>query len=860
MTQQLLARPHSENGTSLLAAHLLEVRSLIRDELPSGSDLQAVGMIMGALHDWGKATTYFQSYIRDEKGTQYSKREQEMQRHSLASAYATMYVVDECGYDTELAVAAFLSVARHHGVLKNTSEDRKMYGDANDHTCLEGVQRVLDKTQNVVDTTDGVGCVLLQNAALGETVSTHGLQKYIRSQRPLQLLNTNNSPVVDTPPYEQSLQLYSSLTFADKHSSAGLPNNSNDTPSFSVNELDKHIASLDTPNSGILSDVNTLRENAREEAIEFIRNNTTEDVSGELYSLTLPTGFGKTYTGISAALTRINNRDGRVIYALPFTSIIDQIDSEIQTVFNVSPTDPEYTVHHHLAETRSTDRDTELTRETQQLLGETWRAEFVLTTFVQLFESLAGPRNRESLKLPALRNSTIVLDEPQSLPPRWWAFVARIATVLIEDYNSDVIMMTATQPKIFENTSFTHTPTPIVPDTQAASFEFLNQNPRVRFHLHESIKDSLGTSETEVVSHETAAGQLSNDTSDSVLAVCNTIKSTTTLAEELKGKLSKTTSLNEILECVYQQHGSSIARLDELVNVIVDTVTKTSLQPEEEQPVVVCTLTTRLRPIDRKILLAALRELLETSSSVQLYVLSTQLIEAGVDISFDALYRDEAPIASIVQAAGRCNREFGGDTSRVTIWRLDAPGEGVIIPSRCVYTQPYDLLQATTATFESIYSRRSTTVLPEGVFIREGTIEYYSELYAASGVGSQNSLSDAVDQSRYQDLRADSMIDDGFERVDVFIAVTSTEVGLFEQYCRLNVAYEFKKKNALFDAFSSRICSIPVSSGALQSASLVKFPDKENVFFLNATEYPRQFLFDSAKGIQPATISDRIFV
>lgn len=853
MPSQVLSRPKSAQGASLLAGHLLEVKGIIGRELPNNTELQSVGEIAGAVHDWGKCTDYFQSYLRDPKDAQYTNKEENMQRHSLVGAYATMYVVDNAGYSESLAIAAFLSVARHHGVLKNVDSDRTFYSDTSDRDCLKGIKRVIDKVENVIATRECVGDALLSNAAPTTDVTTQGLLEYIQSQKPLELLNLK-SPISETPTYTSSLQLYSTLTFADKLSAAGLPTNPS-TEQLTVTEIESHIQDLDPSTEGILGSVNKIREESRREAIEGIKRSSE---TGGVYTLTLPTGFGKTFTGLSAALTRANTRDGRVIYALPFTSIIDQVDEEIQNVFGVSPPDPEYTVHHHLRETRSIDGDTELDRDTQQLLGETWQAQCVLTTFVQLFESLAGPQNRESLKLPSLRNSTIILDEPQSLPPKWWAFVARITTVLTEEYNADVVMMTATQPKILENMPFGNSsPTELVPDGRDEAFELLSDRPRVAFNLDESVVAG-DTTETHQVPHSVAADRLAADTADSVLSICNTIDSATTLSTELTNRLSKNTlSLNAVLDDIRGMVGSSQARLEQSINALIEELTTRF----ESCEALVCTLSTNIRPIDRKLLLGTIRELLDMDACPQLYVVSTQLIEAGVDVSFDGLYRDVAPVASVVQAAGRCNRAFEGTQSEVTVWQLAAPGENSGVPSTAIYTDGQNVLRPAFDTFEVLVEQYGSCV-PENAFIDDGIREYYNRLYDSKEVGSVGELVEFVEEGAFESLRSQSMIGTEYEMVDVFVAVTNAEKELYEQYCRCQAHFEFKKCRELLSVMSPRMCSLAVTDEVLSKASVCQFPDREDVLFLDATKktgYTDQYTLEKAHGVQPSTVSDQLF-
>lgn len=132
-------------------------------------------------------------------------------------------------------------------------------------------------------------------------------------------------------------------------------------------------------------------------------------------------------------------------------------------------------------------------------------------------------------------------------------------------------------------------------------------------------------------------------------------------------------------------------------------------------------LSTRLRPIDRLKLIETAKEL--TDRGAPLLTISTQLVEAGVDISFEQVYRDLAPIDSIVQAAGRCNRSFERDEGRVTVWWLDTPEEQTKTPAEAVYNRGTSLLPVAAETLESV--RGDQTTLSETAVARTAVQTYY---------------------------------------------------------------------------------------------------------------------------------------
>ena len=183
---------------------------------------------------------------------------------------------------------------------------------------------------------------------------------------------------------------------------------------------------------------------------------------------------------------------------------------------------------------------------------------------------------------------------------------------------------------------------------------------------------------------------------------------------------------------------------------------------------IVATLTTRLRPVDRSRLIDVLNHILdpETTTPVDgtpLITVSTQLIEAGVDVSFDRLYRDYAPVPSIVQAAGRCNREFGGDAASVTIWRLDSPAESYYVPSELIYGDR-SLLHPTQQALSRVATRDHS--VPEVEMITTGVETYYEALHGKRKTGDRRDrLVAAFDGAKGEQLRNASLVGSDYPTV-----------------------------------------------------------------------------------------------
>lgn len=310
------------------------------------------------------------------------------------------------------------------------------------------------------------------------------------------------------------------------------------------------------------------------------------------FRLTVPTGGGKTRSGLAFALEHaLAHGQQRVIVAVPFLTITDQTAQTFRELF----AEERAVLEHHSGVQAAEAQDDaiapgELWR---RLAAQNWDAPLIVTTTVQLFESLLGRSTSSSRKLHRLANSVIILDEVQTLPPSLLAPILSVLEELTAHYNTTVVLCTATQP------AFAHAPgfaslrdvREIVPEP-ARHFRTLR---RVRYHWP-TAEETWDW--PKVADRMRAASQ--------ALAVLNT------KADAL--------ALLDALEDVRALH-----------------------------------LSTLLCGAHRRDVLALVRQRLADGAHCPL--VSTQVVEAGVDIDFPLVLRAMGPLDRIVQAAGRCNRE-----------------------------------------------------------------------------------------------------------------------------------------------------------------------------------------------------------
>lgn len=306
------------------------------------------------------------------------------------------------------------------------------------------------------------------------------------------------------------------------------------------------------------------------------------------FSLNVPTGGGKTLSSLAFALDHtILNGLRRVVVAIPYTSIIEQTaDVYRQTL---GPLAEAALIEHH------TNLQPKHDTRSNQFGVENWDAPLVVTTNIQLLESLFAYRTTPCRKLHNLANSVIVLDEAQTIPVELLRPVLAALRELVLNYGCSIILCTATQPALEHRADFElgiEAVRPIIP------------NPADLFHALRRVEvRSLGR-----LADDDLAGRLVQERS--VLCIVNTRKHAARLYDKVAAQ-------SEAAECFH--------------------------------------LSTWMCGDHRRSVLKTIRGRLAAKQTCR--VVSTQLVEAGVDLDFPTVYRAETGFDSIAQAAGRCNRE-----------------------------------------------------------------------------------------------------------------------------------------------------------------------------------------------------------
>ena len=789
--QSVYAHDPADGGDTLLnhGGAVSQRATIFADETgavtPDGTPVSRITESGGVLHDIGKATDPFQAYVTDEDAT-VSPHD-----HAPIGAVATFAALSARGLSDRDAVLGFLAVALHHSDFPNRESsldyiDKTYIENENKRESIRSVAEKIDEhdeTRRVADelcrrASDGELRWQQLSAEIASEVVFDDIKGAIRKSPVPGVEAGIDDEQLSERHYAAFLHAWTSLVLADKTVTATLDRETIAT----ARRLHRKTVRDTIEDKDETSSLDALRNEAHETVIPNAERFATDE-SSSVATLRLPTGLGKTLTGLDAAFAIREERDttGPVVYALPYTSIVEQTTDEVGDIFtDCDSTDPAFTVHQYLSETITERESDEITVEeasAASLAAETWGADIIVTTFVQLFESLIGPTNSRGLKLPNLSEATVILDEPQALPETDWPLIQDATAVLTNDWDASAISMTATQPQLFKSDNRFDT-TALVSD--AERFFTAPSVQRVRYTFHDSVPESGSQSENPL-SYERAATTLLEDTASgrSAMAICNTKPSSQQLIdsvhEEAERRNISCCSLNELYDCLAVDGNANPTPAE-----LIERVNQTDAT-EDGDELLTLHLTSRHRPIDRRRLLEVVESLAD--ADVRVIFVATQIVEAGADISFQRVYRDYAPIPNIVQAAGRCNRESESDRGTVTVWQLDTASDpteptdegdagATLLPSEQVYSD-LDQLEATTRALTETVDGESVAGLGDvsSNRINLDAVDGYYGTLIDRGVG-ESDISPIADCD-FAELKEYALIDD--ESVDVLVLKTDDE-------------------------------------------------------------------------------------
>lgn len=838
----------------LLVEHCREVAE--RSDEPSGW-----------IHDIGKATEWFQRYV--DENIEESRIDRSLRTHGRIGAYVAYYCARQRGLDPKTAYVDTISIARHHGNVPNainyirnhlpgtdrwiwiakneldqldleieapTDHNTKALAQARNIDALDGRRTVADYLIGEASDDAGSWPNFLDQFQSGD------LQEEMRAATMKHKLSSSLDPEAFADGgnwYEDLITTYSRIQLADGTAAGNIPEKALRAAPFPSTAIEEHVHGVanEATTDGVTGALNAIRSNVQTEVVDRLQNGVADDLQGGgVARLSLPTGYAKTLTsGLFAEhlLNRTVNSDSdrRVIYALPFTVVADQTAEEFEDALGVDPM--MLSIDHHRAET-PTDRiadEQEVTTRGANTILSAWRPRMIITTTVQLFESIVGPYRSQSTKLPALEHSIIILDEPQAIPIGWRPLIARAIETLVEEYNAVVLLMTATQPFLLKGTGLNVTE--LISNNRLTEIERtachdagIDEIPnRTVFEFDESVMSRKKNDETNALSYDDAAKRIISEfTADPApsIAICNSVESTRALTDQIELTLPHNTGFQSV--CVGKEY-------DALINSESNQSSLDVVSPEdlidaledkadaESTAIPVFHFTRRLPGAKLFVMIEAAKKLSERDNPFPHIVVSTQLVEAGVDISYRRLYRDFAPLDSIIQAAGRCNRsyEWGINAGEVLIWMLGSPNETAKLPSEAVYNTRHgstsislNTLRRSWAALEPILDRQ---VIREAD-LREAVTTYHDTLSEdlSDITVEDDRLLQAYDRGQGAYLRQASLIDDNRFEVDIVVCATKGDRQLVNDLREYTAAEKWEEAACIQRQINRWSVSVPIYS------------------------------------------------
>lgn len=750
MTSLIYSHPHLElhehieqveSGLRALQQwHSQKVQDVVAEWLPK----------LAKFHDLGKGSVAFQSYIQDPQHYRGDPREK---AHTPLSLFLTLLLTQGDEWDALEALGLAAVVRGHHTALP-TIPERKIGAvscsdrDLNNFASGESA-RVLNRQLTNLDVVE-----LERQTGLSMTKDWEQIHadpaRYVRKMKrymddvlvkTIQKLTEEQAVV-----YRLKIQLFFSLLLEADKALLAISNPEvylkREIPRWDAQWVEQRIRNLETQNREKNKDqdlkplTNLLRGKMRDEVKRSIEKNFQE----QIFSLTAPTGCGKTLLAATWALKmqekvlRIAGNPPKIIVVLPFLSVIDQTAKEYAKLLAIGGVekDGRWLLTSHSLADRSYAQDMEVKDE--RFFVDTWRSELIITTYDQFLMSLMEPKARYQMRFHHLCDALIIMDEVQSLPCQLWQPLDQVFQGLMSLGSSKLLLMSATLP------SFVSRHTPLVNDYPAYFAAFSRY--KLVFNLDETI--SLD-----------AFGKL--------------------IVERLPDWISE----HKRVLITLNTRGSARKVWQVIKEGWID----------DKKGMQLFFISADVTPKDR----------LEIVEEIKLgnpcIVVSTQSIEAGVDIDLDLVLRDFAPLDSLIQIAGRCNRE--GDGARGTVEIFDIVNENERRYSEMIY--------------DSIHLQVTRSLLQDKDEVPEETVLSLAEHYFTE-------LSKKKDTGREHLKRFTRWLDDdpvrellrGKERQQFTFLVSEEDPELLEDLAQASQVEDRWERREAWRALAGRIAMVSI--------------------------------------------------
>ena len=624
MSKNPIAHVRQSDGLQqLLIDHLLET-SIISGQLATKLNLGFVGELLGLMHDFGKYSRKFQKYLHDETGLFNPDLDDEESTpngskvdHSTAG---TQWVYRELRkFGAEQGIGELfgqmlgLCIASHHG--EGLID------------CLdgEGNPKWIDRFNKSDELTHLVECernadeVVQQKAY--ELAGENLIRSLLNAVKPILSNQTINNKIKEFYLGCLTRFLFSCLIDADRINSSDFEREDQkdvrrltEKPDWqsAINQLETKLAGFENryPIDKIRRKIS---DDCLKRAIDF----------QSIYTLTVPTGGGKTLASLRYALHHAQKHNlDRIIYIIPYTSIIDQNAQAVREILG-----EDWVLEHH------SNLEPEKQSWQDKLLSENWDKPIVFTTMVQFLDAWFGGGTRGARHIHPMTNSVLIFDEIQTLPVKCVHLFCNVLNWLTTFGKSTAVLCTATQPLLGES-GLQNFPEDKRENIASRGLLRLPENAEIMGKHQDLDKLFADLSRVEIRFNEKAGGW-------------NVAEAGVFLLEQFQTTPS----------CLF------IVNTKKWAQELYQYCKAQNLPPEA-----LFHLSTHQCAAHRKAIFDTIKARLESKQPV--ICISTQLIEAGVDISMACVIRALGGLDSIAQAAGRCNRH-GEKKGKGQVWVLN---------------------------------------------------------------------------------------------------------------------------------------------------------------------------------------------
>lgn len=581
-------------------------------------NIGSMAYLAGLVHDLGKCTEVFQNYLKLAvvDSSMVTRGEVTHSTHGGILIYERYYQGDEIHRLT--AQLLTMAVFNHHGLydvmtpegkdvfhIKIQKKDELYYGEAlrnylDSSISLEELDQCFDRAVKEVTEIDKIIMELVKDYPTGKERGRARDFYYTCLLR----------------------MLLSVLIDADRLDTAAFCSGKAETIQFGESTMQLPqlweilSARLESGLSQLskVSPLTSVRNEISDRCLEFSNN------GAGIYKLMVPTGGGKTLAALRFALKHAQvHKKQRIFYVAPYTSILDQNAEVIKNILH----NEDIILEHH--SNVVSERENEAQQDRNKLLAENYDCPIVLTTMVQLLNTLFDGRTQCIRRMHSFSDAIIILDEIQTIPAKCIHIFNMAANFLAYVCNATILLCTATQPMLDREVK--HKLIMGKPENMIPNAEDLYRS----FRRVEVI-DKMGEVEYDAERLSAMMTELMED-AHNILAVMNTKSDALELYQSMKERLQEQTDASDIQ---------------------------------------LFFLTTGMCPQHRMDRITAIREKL---GKVRMICISTSLIEAGVDISFECVIRSAAGLDSIAQAAGRCNRN--GMQEQGTVYIIKSKSENL---------------------------------------------------------------------------------------------------------------------------------------------------------------------------------------